>query len=100
MPEIDDFPNCCTANIIYDLGGTTLSGLDSTATREGKLRTWLADVIKNTRGQKLLVIVTNDSQKVANKVLRELGFRASRWMKKRQHPTSLIRLWWKEPYDE
>lgn len=100
MPKIDEFPNCCTANILYDLGGTDLSGLDRQATEEKELRAWLKDVIAEYREQRLLIIITNDAQDIANDILRELNFRSSRWMKKRAHPNSQIRLWWKEPYDE
>ncbi|GAG73066.1 unnamed protein product, partial [marine sediment metagenome] len=39
---------------------------------------------------------TNSTQRVANKVLKELGFFHSKWMYKAQHRSTKLRVWWKQ----
>ena len=47
----------------------------------------------------LVMIQTIPAQKQTNKILRELGFRYTRWMEKPEHdnPENKLRLWWFEP---
>jgi len=94
------FPNCCTADIVYDLGGTPLSGEYIEDRPEEEIKKYLEDKIRHVKGYKCIVIMTNSQQTIANRILRELKFKASSWMKKTTHPESKIRLWWKEPIDK
>lgn len=92
-----NFPGCCTAVIYHDFGGSNLcAGTTEDVARE-KITTWLNNKIAVSKGWKCIVIITNSEQKIANKVLLDLGFKHSKWMSKNQHPESKIRLWWKEP---
>ena len=91
------FVGCCTANIIYDLGGTELTMGRREAPTEDRLKRYLEVRILERAGRKCIVVMTNSQQNVANKVLLELGFKHSKWMSKRQHPETKVRLWWKEP---
>jgi len=95
--RIKQFPGCCTAKICHDFGGSYLSaGITSDISKE-KIADWLNKKIKEFKGEQCLVIITNKDQEIANAVLLELGFKHSRWMSKKLHPESKIRLWWKEP---
>lgn len=92
-----NFPGCCTAYVLYDLGGTKLSeGRKSNLPRK-QIKDWIKAMIQECVGCRCPVIMTNSDQTVANGVLLELGFKHSAWMSKRQHSESKIRLWWKEP---
>ena len=92
-----EFPGCCTAFILHDFGGSNLCAGTKAAVAKTKIEAWLKQVMTNTSGNRCLVIMTNNQQKVANGVLLELGFKHSKWMSKTQHSESKIRLWWKEP---
>jgi hypothetical protein len=92
-----DFPGCCTAQILYDLGGTTLSAGRKSNYRKSDIEDWLDDELKMAEGTVCTVIITNDTQLQVNNLLVKRGFKHSAWMKKKQHSDSKIRLWWKEP---
>ena len=90
------FPNCCTARILSDFGGTNLSAGDRAPTDEDELKTWIHHRMQYTSRGHMFVVITNSKQNVANRVLRELGFSHSKWMSKAQHSESKMRLWWKQ----
>ncbi len=91
------FPNCCTATVLYDFGGTHISGLDRQPTNENDLRTWIQERMRYATGSgRLYTAITNSDQKVAAKVLRGLGFSCTKWMSKQQHSETKMRLWWKQ----
>lgn len=92
-----NFPGCCTAKVLHNLGGTPLAAGRKSNWPEEKLKAWLMVKIRNYRGRSCLVVTTNDQQTTVNKVLKELGFEHSAWMSKTQHSESKLRLWWKEP---
>ena len=91
------FPHCCTAKIISDFGESVFA--------EGGNRSVTYDEIKAYINAQLLsyynahlamyVVITNSHQITANKVLLDLKFKHSSWMKKKQHPGTKVRLWWK-----
>jgi len=91
--QIVDFPVCCTAHIITGLGETPVAegGFKEITRTEilNELKQWanLYDY------HAMFVATTNDQQTTANKVLRELHFKHSVWMKKEQHPETKVRLW-------
>lgn len=91
------FPGCCTARVLHDLGGTSLSMGKKDDWPEAKLKAWLESKVKTHKGDNCLVVITNNKQTVANKILKDLGFGSSGWMSKSQHSESRIKLWWKEP---
>jgi hypothetical protein len=95
--KLANFPGCCTAHVIHDLGGSQLSNGRRSPHTKAALRRWLETRINSYSGRRGLVVMTNDDQTAANSVLSELGFRHSGWMSKQQHPESRLRLWWKEP---
>lgn len=91
-----EFPMCCTAKVVCDFGGTRTSAGNQGPTDEDELRKWLRNKIRYKSKGTVLVAMTNSTQKVANKVLRELGFSHSKWMSKSQHRSTKLRLWWKQ----
>ena len=95
-----DFPGCCTAEVLFDFGGTVLSSGQKRARGKQVMRAYIKKRIKYSAGKRCLIAITNDSQTAANSVLREMGFSHSPWMKKLQHPESKIRLWYLTPLDK
>lgn len=91
-----EFPMCCTARIICDFGGTLTSAGDTGPTDEAELRKWIKGRMKYKSRGTVMVGITNSSQKIANKILLELGFSHSKWMSKAQHRGTKMRLWWKQ----
>ena len=91
------FPGCCTARVLYDLGGTSTAAHRKDHWPEEKLWTWLLEKVGRYKGTSCLVVITNSAQKQANAMLKELDFEHSDWMKKEQHAETKIRLWWKAP---
>lgn len=99
--RIKDFPYCCTAKIIVDFGGTETSEGDIGEIPEDVL---LAQFCKQAvyfgsrigRSTAILTAITNNEQKVANDLLKKIGFKSSKWMSKEQHPETKIKLWYIE----
>jgi hypothetical protein len=94
--QIKEFPACCVMSIAINFGGTDTSAWQ-VAKSEDKIRSFLEREIEYEirRGNAALVATTNNNQKIANKVLHELGFAHSKWMSKHHHPETKVRLWWK-----
>jgi len=90
------FPNCCTARILSDFGGTPVTGGQRRAASEDEVMVWIQRRMNAVGRGQVFVIMTNSDQDTANKVLRQLGFSHSKWMKKTQHPQTKMRLWWKQ----
>ncbi len=96
---VRDFPHCCTAKIIADFGESIVAeGGDRPVTLE-EVTDYLKEKIDRYAngifsGYAVLVAITNSDQKTASKALRQLGFKHSTWMQKKQHPDTKIRLWW------
>lgn len=95
--EIKSFPGCCTARIVIGLGNSPAADnfLSHTNTEE-ELKQELNQAITSARyiGDAVLVAITNDEQKKANKVLREMGWKHSKWMSKETHRNTKVRLWY------
>jgi len=90
------FPNCCTARILSDLGGTSLSAGRRAPIDEDEIKAWIQQRMQYISRGHVFVVITNSEQDAANKVLRELGFSHSKWMSKAQHRETKMRLWWKQ----
>jgi hypothetical protein len=95
--KLASFPGCCTAHVLHNLGGSQLSAGRKSPHTKKDLRDWIQLQVDSYAGRRCFVVMTNDDQTAANSVLKELGFKHSRWMSKQQHPESRLRLWWKEP---
>ena len=93
-----EFPFCCTGSILGSFGENEhASGyysierpLTAVHIRERIKQEALAN-----RGHAFICITSNDKQPVLNSVLRDMGFEHSKWMSKRQHPSTKVRIWWK-----
>lgn len=92
----EGFPNCCTARILSDFGGTPVTGGQRVAASEDEVMMWIQQRMNAVGRGQVFIVMTNSDQDVANKVLRQLGFSHSKWMKKAQHPQTRMRLWWKQ----
>jgi len=90
------FPNCCTATILYDLGGTSVSGMSTWPISKEDITQYITHLLDNCYGGHTIVVATNSEQKVANEALRDMGFSHSKWMSKDAHPNTKLRLWWKQ----
>jgi len=90
----EEFPNCCTALVLTDFGQTELSGYGNHPVNAVSLEKEIRETIDNTEEiYAVLVATTNSQQKVANKVLKKIGFKGTEQMSKGQHKTKLT-LWW------
>ncbi|AFU62955.1 hypothetical protein D305_gp13 [Pseudomonas phage UFV-P2] len=94
-----DFPSCCTGDIIIGFGktktGDGVSQLDAADLTDKSLAHDLAIRMRQCAysGRAFLTCAINSDQQVANRVLRELGWKPTRWMKKRNHPDTQVRVW-------
>lgn len=95
------FPHCCTAKIIMDFGESAVAEGGNFEVDPEELEHKIVrkiefyaneDVFGETVA--LVTAITNTEQKTANKVLRKIGFKHSKWMDKKAHPETKIRLWW------
>lgn len=92
-----DFPACCTAVIMKDFGESGVAEGGDKLYTEKQIESYINKTINIQRkyGKAMVVATTNSEQKVANKVLRKLGFKYSKWSSKNQHKNTKIRLWYK-----
>ena len=95
------FPNCCTAEILFNFGETKTNGCDIGGSEvcEESLEKLLRERI-NWAGVtgNMLVAITNNQQKTMSKLFRKHGFRSSKWAAKQNHPETKIKLWYFIPY--
>ncbi len=96
-----DFPACCTAKIVTEFGESDYAEGGPLEPIKEAVNAYLKIAELNTRlsGLAVVVVTTNNEQSVTNKVLRERGYKHSKWMKKRQHPATKIRIWHKPLFD-
>lgn len=96
MATIYDFPFCCTGSVICNFGESRVSEGGGFKQDYDDLKTNIQTEIKDYKqfGYAFLCATTNNKQPTANKVLRDLGFKHSKWMKKKEHPQTQVRLWW------
>lgn len=94
--ETRTFPMCCVAKVVVDFGGTELTSGKSSPNTTKKLERMLHGIIA-TEGDNLLVATTNNQQKAANEALTNLGFKHTKWMPKKKHPETKLRMWWRPP---
>lgn len=95
--NITGFPNCCTAQVIFNLGSNMVPNMFS----KDEIRTYIQGQLplQKRYGYAVSVVMTMSQQTNANEVLEELGFKHSKWMTKTNHKNTQLRLWW-YPLDE
>jgi len=96
--KIDSIASCCTAKILsYFQTGPAVGPEDMYPGRDiGRTK---EDLLREMRehkeaGQAMFIAFTNDQQKDANKLLKEVGFKSTKWATKTQHANTRLKLWW------
>ena len=91
------YPTCCQARILHNFKNETLDSLDEEEfiTKEVYQEKIFQD-IKNY-GSKLIVAITTNQQKQANKALKAMGFARTTSMAKLEYPDNKLILWHKKP---
>ena len=96
MAYLKNMPHCCTARIIVDFkeSGTAEGG--NGIVNEEELEKQIKYFIKESRlhGIAMLIAFTNNEQKTANKVLKRLKFKSSKFASKNVHSKTKIKLWY------
>jgi hypothetical protein len=96
--NIETVDSCCTARILSGFGKATAAmdpedygDDDIPMTKEALLN----EMLDNKRkGFAVVMGFTNNKQHAGNKLLREVGFKRTKWMSKTQHPETKLRMWW------
>ena len=93
---------CCTGRIIYGFGHSYVAS-------NGPIRGFPVEDIKkelaelegvySRMGMAVVVITLNSDQTTEDKVLRDAGYSHSRWISKKQHPETKLRVYYK-PLDQ
>ncbi len=96
MAKIESFPSCCTARVLVDFGESEVADWGDHEVTTATMKSSIKRQIESWRsyGIAMLTATTNNEQPTANKVLRDLGFKHSKWMSKDIHPETKVRLWW------
>jgi hypothetical protein len=96
--NIDEIDSCCTAKLLCGFGATTAAlnpeDYDGRDIGEGKQALLKALLDMKQGGNAVVIAFTNNKQHKGNKLLREVGFKKTKWMKKSWHPETKLRLWW------
>ena len=96
--ETKRFPGCCTVRVVVGFGNTMIAeygwNVDNTVE---EIKEYLVSEahFQKRNGKAMLTATTNNQQKTANKALRAVGFKRTKWMSKPQHPHTKVALWWK-----
>ena len=106
--DIEDFPNCCTMDVICGVERGKHNGMMEVAENAEELESYIMATmgfgehdeideyqVADLNGHAAIVITTNSTQHFAIKVLNELGFGHSPWLGKKNHPEAPVRIWWK-----
>ena len=93
------FPYCCTAKVICNFGETHTSEGGSYHAEYERIKSEVERLMRNHLTGRfspdaILTAITNNEQKVANKVLRELGWKSTKFVSKQAHPETKIKLWY------
>lgn len=96
--KIASIPSCCTAKIVsYFQTAAAVGpehqypGLNIGNSKQDLLNEMLR---QKHNGQAMVIAFTNDKQKDANKMLKEIGWKSTKWATKTQHPETRLKLWW------
>jgi uncharacterized protein YfdQ (DUF2303 family) len=100
--QITEYRNCCTAQIVYEFTKCVYNREKATfydvdESSEKIVEYLITQCIeKKHGGWATITAITTNNQTEANKALKQLGWKHSRWMSKTRHTESKIRLWWIE----
>src|SRR5688572_7990772 len=103
MPNYLNFPGCCTAKVLAGFGQERTAeyayrpnGPNINEISEEDLIKDLNKHIRSAKyqGEGLLTAITTQNQKIANKVLRQFGFKSSRFTSKKTHNDTYIKIWY------
>ena len=90
-----DFPFCCTAKIFAEFGQTVVTAGDMAPKTAEAIEEYIKKQMARMPTMAFFTAVTNSDQKAAIVALRRLGFMSSRWIEKKHHPETKVKLWWK-----
>jgi hypothetical protein len=93
MVELD-FPYCCTMKVLAGFGQSMVAEGGPVNRSEQEIRGFIEGEKAANANMAALVVTTNDEQTTVNKVLRELGFKGTKWMTKKQHSETKVKIWW------
>lgn len=101
--KVSDFPGCCTANVLSGFGNSETGMRTGDVPAGGytpeqfeRMVQQKIDYYLGTMGRAILTATLTDEQVKEAKVLKKLGFKHTRWIKKRAHRETRLRLYWKE----
>lgn len=94
-----DFPGCCTGSVITGLGACSTQDYQARGTNPVNLTDLqfaeaLRQQLNNQRGSAFVSAVTTNEQEQANRVMLKMGWKKSKWLHKRQHSETQVRLWY------
>lgn len=104
--KINEFPGCCTASVMYDLGGSSAAMHRDSEVPTEKLKEEYDNAIKahniyedgddcdSREGNAVMVACTTTEQDTANEFLKSKGFLCAGPYKKPKHPETGLYLWW------
>jgi len=101
--KIDSINSCCTAKILscFEEGkGNYVPAVGLDAQYKGRsIGTTKQELLKELlnckhSGYAMVIAFTNDKQVEANAMLREVGFKGTRYASKGIHPDTKLKLWW------
>lgn len=99
--RITDFPFCCTGKVLVGFGESNTAQADWNGRAAERMShdqkiDWITNELARYKrgGMAFISCTTNNQQKEINAVLKELGFRHSKWMSKKQHANTKVRIWW------
>jgi hypothetical protein len=101
--KVSEYPGCCTAVVLSGFGNsqTGMRGHDVPAGGHSpeefeRLVKYKLDYCLRDMGKAIVTCTLTDEQDKEAKVLKKLGFKHSRWISKRAHKETRLRLYWKE----
>lgn len=97
--NISGIDSCCTARILSGFGRAAAAmnpeEYDAAKRFPNTKEALLNELLSAKRtGNAVVIAFTNNKQHEGNKLLREVGFKRTKWMSKEQHPETKLRLWW------
>lgn len=95
--ELLHFPHCCTARIAASFGQSMYAQGGNQNIPEEVINQELEQAEQEVAqaGLAMVVATTNTEQTAANNVLLARGYSHSKWMTKKQHPSTKVRIWYK-----
>lgn len=98
MPKLKstEFPWCCTGKIIFNFGESSVNASGGFTPSEEDLRRQVVEQmgICKQYGHAFVCATVTQEQKIARRVLYNMGFKYSKWMSKSKHPENQVRLYW------